>query len=424
MFAIGRWIVPLRCGPKAALLASLLCAGVAVTGCAEPSPEQRAADTLGRVEGIRGLNLFEDVPYRFESPRTAFDEVLDDWLSSDEVELAEKEAEVFQRLGLLPAGYDVVGVATAATRDAVAGFYDPKRRSITVVTDADEPSSGELMVLAHEFAHALQDQHYGFEQLRQGLDEDAAYALDALTEGDATLAMAVWVVKRHAIDGIDELERDDIPTDFLLLGDVPPVLMRAGEFPYVDGAAFVYSQWHDGDWRHIDAIWAAPPVSTEQIIHPERYPDDLPEVVELAGLATRLGEGWEAVHEMVLGEMIISVLLADGEPWDTEDLDVFEAPVLENAEAAAGWGGDRLVHLHGPRGTWLMVWQTAWDRAEDATEFAAVTREALKDLDHTTGVIVGADASVSRHAHPVLMLIASDDATYVRAIRTLGPFDG
>ena len=71
-----------------------------------------------------------------------------------------------------------------------------------------------------------------------------------------------------------------------------------------------------------------------------------------------------------------------------------------------------------------MVWQTAWDRAEDATEFAAVTREALKDLDHTTGVIVGADASVSRHAHPVLMLIASDDATYVRAIRTLGPFDG
>jgi hypothetical protein len=413
----------LRPGPKATLLAPLLCAGVVVAGCAEPSPEQRAADTLGRVEGIRGLSLLQEVPYRFESPRTAFDDVLDDWRASDEIDLATRRAEVLERLGLLPRDYDIVGTAVAATREGVAGFYDPERKSITVVTDAAEPGSGELLVLAHEVTHALQDQHYGLQRLQEGLDEDAAYAMDALIEGDATLAMAVWIVKRHAIDGIDELKRDDIPTDVLLLDDVPPVLLRGGEFPYVDGAAFVFSQWHDGDWRHIDDIWAAPPVSTEQILHPERYPDDVPELVEVPGLAARLGEGWAPVHEMVLGEMIISVLLADGEPWDTDELDAFESPVLANAEAAAGWGGDRLVHLHGPRGSWLIVWQTAWDSAEDATEFAAVAREALDDLDHTTGVIAGAHASASRHAHPVLVLIASDDPTYVHAIRTIEPFD-
>jgi len=45
----------------------------------------------------------------------------------------------------------------------------------------------------------------------------------------------------------------------------------------------------------VDAAYADVPVSTEQILHPERYPDDRPASVELADFTHLLGDGWEEI---------------------------------------------------------------------------------------------------------------------------------
>ena len=47
-----------------------------------------------------------------------------------------------------------------------------------------------------------------------------------------------------------------------------------------------------------------------------------------------VADGDEGMLVLSIAFMIISVLLADGEPWDTDELDAFESPVLANAEAA------------------------------------------------------------------------------------------
>ena len=57
-------------------------------------------------------------------------------------------------------------------------------------------------------------------------------------------------------------------------------------FPYLDGYAFVNAIRGRGDWDAVDAVWAAQPVSTEQILHPELYPDELPVAIELPDVAT------------------------------------------------------------------------------------------------------------------------------------------
>ena len=397
------------------------CLALTSVGCGEPTAEDRVADTMRRTEDIHGLSAIEPVPYRFLPGDEAFDDLIDDWLESDAAQETEADALVMQRLGLLPLDFDILEVLEWSTRSGVPGYYDREAKRMTIVSDPDEVGPGDLMVLAHEHAHALQDQHFGLGEPEEPLDDDQAAARDALVEGEATLVMAIWAMKRLGAMDVEELEASDIPTDVMPVDEVPDILYRLGEFPYVDGAAFVFDKWGDGDWSAIDALWANPPVSSEQILHPDRYPDDVPDVVEMPDVAAALGPGWEVAAEMVMGEMQIGVLLADGEPWGCSCDVAFSFPELENARAAEGWGGDRLVHVTGPEDDWVIVWQTTWDRSRDAREFSAAAEAAFEDLPFSAVVMEGTDVTDGSLRHPVLVMITPDVATRVRTLAALAP---
>ena len=47
-----------------------------------------------------------------------------------------------------------------------------------------------------------------------------------------------------------------------------------------------------GDWAAVDDVWAAQPVSSEQVLHPELYPDEEPVEIVLPDVAAELGPGW------------------------------------------------------------------------------------------------------------------------------------
>jgi hypothetical protein len=155
----------------------------------------------------------------------------------------------------------------------------------------------------------------------------------------------------------------------------------------------------------VNKAWTALPASTEQILHPERYPDDRPASIDLPDVAATLGGGWSTRYTQTLGELGERVLLANG----GRERDV--------AAAADGWGGDRLVMVEGPDGAWAIVWQTAWDSDADAQEF-----EAAANFDGVSGVhavLPGVDITSAQNA-PVLVLIASDDATLSSVEGALG----
>lgn len=405
-------------GQRAALTALAVSVALAITGCGEPSTAQRVTDTMRRAEGIRGLAAARPVPYRFIGQDAAFDEMLADWAISDDAEETSGEALVLERLGLLPDGFDILGALDWSTRSGVIGYYDPASAAMTIVSDGQDIGARELMVVAHEHAHALQDQHHGLEARTAAVDDDEAAALDALIEGEATLVMAVWMVKRLGVEDLESIAAADLLTEPMPVDTVPAVLLRAGEFPYVDGATFVFRRWRDGGWEAVDALWHDPPRSSEQIMHPERYPDDVPESILLPDLAAALGQEWQTDREMTLGEMTIGVLVADGADWPDPE-DAFAYPKLRRARAAAGWGGDRLAHLVGPQDSWVVAWQTTWDEGEDADEFVEALTGAFADLPYTWGVLPGVDVSTVGHDHPVLVLVADGAETYRQALRTL-----
>ena len=94
---------------------------------------------------------------------------------------------------------------------------------------------------------------------------------------------------------------------------------------------------------------------------------------------------------------------------------------LPRADAAEGWGGDRLVSLDGPDGAWAVVWQTDWDSDRDAREFRDAAVAAMRDLAGASDVI---DASISGDlAAPMLVLVADSRST-LDGVRTALGLEG
>jgi hypothetical protein len=142
---------------------------------------------------------------------------------------------------------------------------------------------------------------------------------------------------------------------------VPGWMLRQLQFPYLAGFAFVNGLRATGDWAAVDAAYDDAPVSTEQVLHPEKYLDrEAPVEVEAVPLAERMGAGWEAIEPNTIGEVMIDIWLVE-----------LGAGQEAATAAAAGWGGDRLAVAGGPDGAWAMAWRIAWDSAAEADEFAA-----------------------------------------------------
>ncbi|HYN89346.1 MAG TPA: hypothetical protein VER55_12485, partial [Ardenticatenaceae bacterium] len=132
-------------------------------------------------------------------------------------------------------------------------------------------------------------------------------------------------------------------------------------FPYETGYAFVaaVAEDHTGkpDWYKMDRLFARPPRSTEQVLHPEKYDrNDEPKQVALPDLAP-LGPDWHVESEDVLGELSLSLLI---EPFTGHAI---------AARAADGWGGDRYAVLADAQGRQALVLRMVWDDEEEADEF-------------------------------------------------------
>ena len=101
------------------------------------------------------------------------------------------------------------------------------------------------------------------------------------------------------------------------------------------------------------------PETTEQVLHPEKYEaGEDPIVIDLPeDLEARIGPGFERTLDDTFGEFQTGVWLR-------------EAGAENATDAAAGWGGDRIVVLDD--GTnWATILGTEWDSTADAAEFEA-----------------------------------------------------
>ena len=384
------------------------------TGPATPGPTIDPAlaaqidSVIAEVPAIRQLERLADVPYEFITREQFRDDLIE--LQFEEVpeERLRAEERLLKRLGLLPDDADLLQLLVDLYGAQVAAFYRPDTKRFYII-QRDQPfGPSDKIIVAHEYTHALQDQHFDLEGTRiKDLSRgDAALGQLGAIEGDATLTMQLWSIANLTAEEtlqvlIEAMGQLDDPA----LANMPPVLRRQLEYPYAEGFSFIQEVHGLGDFDAVNAALTDPPESTEQVLHPDKYmADEAPVEVTLPDHSSTLSEGgdsWSLPYQQTVGELILQVWAAgDESPPDTIPGLPVEWP---HAETVAGWGGDRLNMYEGPTGAWIINWLTVWDTQADADEFASRVEELRDRLDgpvqiHAGGLspevclIIGSDA--------------------------------
>lgn len=318
-------------------------------------------------------------------------------------ELHANEA-AMKAFGLVPASIDLKSLLIQVYSEEIAAFYDPKTKTMHLIEEPEakkkaQPSLLERLlgkkagfdkdenktVIAHELTHALSDQHYDLDALHKEAkhDDDRSLAVSALIEGEATLAM--FGAQMDDWDGskVTKLPAGDLDRGMSLMApfmtmlgsgkslrDAPTIISQSMIFPYLRGMIFCTKLANDGGWKAVDEAYRNPPVSTEQILHPEKYRQkpDLPMIVDLGEL--KPGGAWKELGRNVLGEFQIAIMLG-----------------RQGSKAAAGWDGDRYAVYETPDKKLALVWLSTWDSEDEAREFAqAYTRYQTRRVGNGASV--------------------------------------
>jgi hypothetical protein len=261
------------------------------TGTPTDAQRETLREMETRMAEIRGLEPLGEVDYEIV-PRGSLDRVLDDYnrrsvnYATEESRTRFETQPVYELLGFISPGTDLVELRARNRVEGVAALYDRGRHTIVFVDNRLTLDGPTEVILAHEFVHALQDQHFYRHEVddlaaaNEGdwhLSWDADLALRALVEGDATVAMRQYAAMSPDLREPWAAYRGEgaESTD----GRLPDGLRKEYAFPYEAGAAFVEALVADGGWEAVNEAYSRPPTTTEQILHPDKY------------LAGEVGEG-------------------------------------------------------------------------------------------------------------------------------------
>ncbi len=239
---------------------------------------------LSKVEKLRQLKATSPLRVSLEGRRNLRQSAEGDLHRVSYLSRMEDLSTAWAKVGLVPWGTDLAGAYSSVGSEAPAGYYDTADGILRVI-DRNTPRSEfleaagilrqrDLMdgeVLSHEITHALQDMHFGLQRfLADAPNDDAALARRCLAEGDAsfvgyayssvfTPSMETWL--RFVESRASALD----------VRGAPDFVNRRFQLPYLQGARFVGLLHRAGGWKAVNAAYADPPASTEEILHPEKF---------------------------------------------------------------------------------------------------------------------------------------------------------
>ncbi|MEF8852657.1 MAG: Hvo_1808 family surface protein [Haloarculaceae archaeon] len=266
------------------------------------------------------------------------------------------------------------------------GIY---KGDVAIITrDGEIPQIGES-TLGHELVHVLQVQrNLNITTPASRNTEDSATAFGGVVEGDATYVGTLYS------------ERCGAEWDCLSEPDTPPpnvanlALVLYGQTNYAEGPGlFEYVHENQG-WEGVNDIYENPPKTTEQLIHPETYPDETGRDLEIEDASS---DPWRPLDiegptdHATFGEAGIFMMLYYPSYETRSNVVIPVNHPFENTGPgfynydhpnSAGWDGDRLLPYvtdeSAETGETGYVWKTAWDSADDAKAFRFAYLQLLR----------------------------------------------
>ncbi|MGD2145529.1 MAG: hypothetical protein PVH41_02410 [Anaerolineae bacterium] len=347
---------------------------------ATPTPAATPVPEEGIWSQVRAARLFDQIAHQVETKRELAARAEVPLSFMHRAEMAEALGGIYAERDLeaewLP--YVLLGLLHAepvpAQAQASAGIYLPEQEQLIVSFERPQGDSSAQAVLAHAYAHALQDQHFDLEAMAlRAQTIDGALALRALVEGDATLLTALYSYPSLASVDWERLVTMIIEAE--TPGYDPPDETRSHlqRFPHHQGREFAEVLFEAGGWEAVNRAYVDPPRSTEQVLHPTRYlggggaedagggggaaPRDEPTDIVVPDVGAALGDDWQKVADETMGEFVVGLYLGD------------TLPETRARQVAEGWDGDTFaawVHGDGRR---VLVWRSIWDTAGEAAEY-------------------------------------------------------
>ncbi len=373
----------------------------------EVARRKRVDEALARVPALeqelaalRGLPFKTSVPSEYQSTADFRAFVAGEVATELGGERGQAMSAAYHHIGLLADKVDLSQTLSDALVTQAAAYYDPKQaKFFVVVAPADDMSLDTIAV--HELTHALQDQHFDLEAYYapggKPLHDDAANARRFVVEGEATLTMMVHATERMtggksalapellpmmrmgieqaaglSLDDLKAMAKaqgagaaaidDEIRKSMDSMDAIPPLVLVPMMDSYMKGARLALAAYEAGGWDEVGKLYATPPDSTEQALHPDKlWPKrDVPRTITLPTL-----KGYTEVHQNTVGELQWRVFF---HLWNKAAAE----------PAAAGWDGDRWAVLTAPDGATVGVIVTTWDAPGEAKEFAEAYRAAVK----------------------------------------------
>ncbi len=304
--------------------------------------------TIQDIAEVRDLEALEDITYRYmteEDLEVAMGDMLDQ-------EALNESARVLYSIFLIDSIDELAPAYTDALTEQVLGYYDSESKEMVII-DTGSSSDFDTIIMVHEFTHALQDQHFDLSNFT-GDTWDESSAMEALVEGDASFMMIQYILSLSTSEQL-ELASSMYGMEGTETPEIPYAIEKLMSFPYLEGMTFAQKLYGQNGWDGIDGAYETAPISTEQILHFDKYQSgEMPVQINIfapdniSGLGLTLND--------TLGEYMVSIMLER------------YIPASEAAIAAAGWGGDSFFYYENQE-DWLSCWIIEWDFYSDVDEF-------------------------------------------------------
>ena len=356
-----------------------------LTGCFSPEPKAvlpSLADSFTELKKtvveLRGLPLKRDITQEIVTPKgsqVAPDQALTEQYGSAPLAVIER---VYKSIGLLPLNSDLGKALAEYYRLEQLVAYNGVKGSIVTAPEAAQlgaafattnPRAALEAPVIFGIAQALQEQHFNWqERTRSILPEDRRQAFRAVASGDATLtALMHFSGNKTALRSAAEIEtlsRFGAEIERLSFG-LPDLLRHQLLFRYREGTEFVIWAYAAKGWQGVNGLFENPPLTTAQIIHPEKFfvRQEKPLRLFPWGLIRRMN--YSAVVEQTIGESSLRGLL--------------EAALgrKEAMAIASAWRGDQLLAF-AEAGNLITAWISSWASDQDAGQFHRVYQTVLE----------------------------------------------
>jgi hypothetical protein len=343
--------------------------------CAQPSSLTPEIDELmGELQKISGLKPLQRVPWEtIDKPgvKRYIEERIRESVKPEEIRAEEA---TLKKFGFAPPDFDLRQTTIDLLSEQAAAFYDYHKKKLYLV---DTPSDMmQRSALVHELAHALADQHFHLEKFikQAAKDDEQSLARMAVMEGQAMWLMSEYLTRQTGQSLKDSpvlLKLMASATEastgqFPVLDRAPLYLRETLLFPYAKGLLFQHAVIEKTGQAAFTQVFERPPVSTQQILHPETYFGWVePARPALPALAEP--RAWRMFAEGEVGELDHAILIRQ------------YASEKDAASVAPAWRGGAFKLMENKADKRLaLLYASEWTTEEAARRFFGLYRKALQ----------------------------------------------